>query len=268
MNDEPVDERRARTPRGLALPQNSLDDAVQIAIALNDLAGPSTREAIGAQLGVSPAGGRFRQRMAAAQYFGLIRRNGDRYELTDRGESLFSAEADRAALARSEAVMSTNFGRLIHMLRGREASDRTITARLRDDFQVPADAASRLATMLLESAEQAGLVSNGRFDVGAIEQHADVVPSGDLTVRPAAPRRASGNGRGPEASRGRTQPRGRSTGKAQDPQPESQLPRQEVAPSEGPLGLQVVLQIDAAKLGVDDTLRLLKALRVIETDSS
>jgi hypothetical protein len=207
--------------------------------------------------------------MAAAQNFGLIRKQGDRYELTTRGEALFSEEMQTASQARREAVMSTNFGRIIYMLRGREASDRTIAARLRDDFQVPGEASERLASILLASAEQATLVTDGRFDVSAIEHHQDVVPSGDLTVRPSAPPRVSGHGRASEVSKAKAGSTHKpATGDARVGRRKEQSEHQEVSQSEDPLGVQVVLQIDAAKLGVDDTLRLLKALRVVETDHS
>ncbi len=167
MADEQVQERK-RSPRGARLPQMPLNHVVPIAQAIRELAAPSTPQRIAQRLGVSPSSGPFRSRLGAAGYYGLIRSHGDRRELTELGERVLGSDDD-GEHARREAVMSTGFSPILNALRGREANEGIVQARLQDDFGVPASASQQIARALIESAEQSQLIVSGRFDAGAIE---------------------------------------------------------------------------------------------------
>jgi hypothetical protein len=168
MAEEQGEERRI-APKGAHLPQTPLDEALPIARALNELAAPSTPQRIAHRLSVSPSGGRFRSRMGAARYYGLIRHLGERRELTDLGLRALNEDADGMA-ARRQAVLNTGFRDLFSLLRGREASEQLIQARLQDDEGVPGPASASIAGALIESGQQTGLIRGGRFDTEAIEE--------------------------------------------------------------------------------------------------
>lgn len=177
-NDE---QPRKRTPFSAKLPQVAFDQAVPIAVALAALGGPSSPHVIAQQLGTTYSSSGFKTKIAAAGYYGLIRVNGDRRTLTDRGEALTSGDESRARQARREGVMSTSFGPVIHSLRGRPISESTIALRLQGDLQVP-DASSRnIAKALVESARDAELLTgeDDRLDAAAIEGVASVIPTAD-----------------------------------------------------------------------------------------
>ena len=124
---------------------------------------------IAQRLSVSPSGGRFRSTLGAARYYGLIRHLGERRELTALGERALGEDADGMA-ARRQAVLNTGFRNLFSLLRGREASEPLIQARLQDDEGVPGPSSASIAAALLKSGQQTGLIRAGRFDAEAIEE--------------------------------------------------------------------------------------------------
>jgi hypothetical protein len=158
-----------KSARGARLPQVPIDQALLIAGALHGLAAASTVQRIAGQMGVSPSGGKFRSNVGAAGYFGLIRRVGERRELTQLGERALGSDQE-AMEARRVAVMKTGFRPIFLVFRGRDVNEGLVQARLQDDYGVPANASASIARALVESGQQTGLISGSKFDPGAIEE--------------------------------------------------------------------------------------------------
>lgn len=238
---------RKRTPFSARLPQVPAERAVPIVEALAALGAPATPQVIAQQMGTSPSSSGFKTRLAAAGYYGLIEVDGSRRTLTPRGEALAGGDEDRTRQARREAVMGTNFGPVIHSLRGRQISEATIALRLQSDLQVPQASARNVAKALIESARYAELLSDDdRLDAAAIEQAAGVMPQPDeSTTRPRQRTVAA-----PQAPRPTRAP------ERKTPVPEK---KEEVLPLAG--GVQVVVKIDAANLTPQEIAELVRALQ-------
>jgi hypothetical protein len=238
-----------RTPFSAKLPQVSLDDALEPARALAELAAPATPHVIAQHLGTSyGTNARFRTRTAAAGYYGLIAKQGNKRVLTERGKIITSGGNGDAAHARREAVISTSFGPLILSLRGRPVNESAIMLRLQSDFNVPDASAASVATALIDAATQAGLITDDRFDAAAIEAVASAIPSEPPTAEPlSAKPKPEADGTAPSAATTkRQQPR---------PKPEVEQPRPFVP------GVQVVVKVDASNLTPAQIAELVHALQ-------
>jgi hypothetical protein len=251
-----------RTPRSAKIPQWSIEAVEPIVQALAGLAGPGSNARIAQQLGVSPAGGKFRSKLGTAGYFGFIRKQGEMNHLTPRGEALLGDDEDAALQARREAVMSTSFGSVIRKFVGREPNESTIAARLADDFGSPEASAQEQATILVKAATEAKLVSHGRFDAAAIEG----VPE-ELT--PEAP---EANGAEPKARVAATrEPKQQHETPKPKPKAENEKPKPEVIAREekqSPFapGVQIVVKVDAAGWTPEQVVELVKKLSSADSE--
>jgi hypothetical protein len=244
---------RRRTPFSARLPQVPLNDATTIAQALSDLAGPAAAPIIAQRLHASPASSSFNTRLAAAGYFGLVSRKGDKYELTSTGLGLTAGDGASKKASAQVAVMTTNFGRLIQVLSGRSVNEETIAARLQTDLEVPAVAAQKLAGVLVASAEQAGILTDGRFNATEIEAAMASLPSPPaepVLARPTARRSAdSANGRKRQSS---GEVRVREAQKS---------PKPPLAALSSTSGLTLNLQLNVNHLSVDEIVLLIEKLK-------
>lgn len=68
--------KRQLTPKAAKLPGRTLADASQIAVALSELAAPSSKDLIAGHNGETSAGGNFKVKFAAAGYYGLVEKEG------------------------------------------------------------------------------------------------------------------------------------------------------------------------------------------------
>jgi hypothetical protein len=247
--------KQTRTPFSVKLPQVSLDAAIEVATALAELGTPSTPHVIAQHLGTAyRTDARFRTKLGATGYFGLIEKQGDRRALTSRGEAIVGEDAAAAEAARREAVMSTNFGPIVHSLRGRAINDGVIKLRLQSDYNVPEKSAPVVARALIESVDQAGLSSNGALDAMVIEQYAGLLPKEEEATAPRAERRQNG----PAAA---TTPKPKAEEK---PAPEKQrVMTKEVEAERSPFvpGVQIVVKIDATQLAPQEIAELVRALQ-------
>ena len=244
-NNEPA---RKRTPFSAKLPQVSLADAVSVADTLADLAAPATPAVIAQQMGTSTSSSGFKTKIAAAGYYGLVEVDGAKRTLTERGTDITSGDADRVPAAKADAVMSTNFGPILHSLRARVANEAIVSSRLQGDFGVPAASAEYLAGVLIESAEQAGLMTDGRFDAVTIENHASVLPA-PTQARPSSPPSSA-------SSITAVKPKTEQKGQAPDMRVQEESTGPFVAPP-----VQIVLNLDASKLSAEQIATLVKALQ-------
>jgi hypothetical protein len=243
-------ERQRRTPNRARLPQTTLNDAGIIAFALSDLAGPASAPIIAQHLHVSAASSGFNTKLAAAGYFGLITKKEGKYELTNLGHGFTSDDAGNKKASGQAALMSTNFGRLIHVLRGRSVNEETISARLQSDLDVPVASAKQIARVLVTSAEQVGILTDGRFNAEEIETAIASLPekpSETVSRRtPTAPTEK--------------RPESATKTRVKEVQTESRLPFGLGRSSISPLNLEV--RLDVSHLSVDEIVELIKKLRV------
>lgn len=198
---------------------------------------------------MSPSSSGFKTKLAASGYYGITAADGNRRTLTPRGEALTSGDDARFREARREAVMGTNFGPVIHSLRGRQISEATIALRLQSDLEVPQASAPNVAKALIESARYAELLSeDDRLDAAAIEGVAHVIPQANDTptrARLSVPHREQ---RGSETPK-----------KPKPPKPEEPKPKDETRPFVP--GVQVVVKIDASSLSPQQIAELVRELR-------
>lgn len=245
---------RRRTPFSARLPQVSLNDAATIAQALSDLAGPATAPIIAQRLHASPASSSFNTRLAAAGYFGLVSKKGDKYEVTSTGLGLTAGDGASKKASAQVAVMTTNFGRLIQVLSGRSVNEETIAARLQTDLEVPAAAAQKLAGVLVASAEQAGILTDGRFNAAEIEAAVASLPEppGEAVLaRPTARRPAdSANGARRRQSSGEVRVKEAQTS-----------PKPPLAPLSSTSGLTLNVELNVNHLSVDEIVLLIEKLK-------
>jgi hypothetical protein len=255
------EQARRRTPFSAKLPQVSLDDALEPVRALSELGAPATPHVIAQHLGTSyGTDARFRTRLGAAGYYGLIKKQQDKRALTERGSVITGSNGGDATRARREAVISTSFGPLIHSLRGRPVNESAIALRLQSDYSAPEASARRLAGALIDAATQAGLVADGRFDAVAIEEVASALP----TPPEAAAAPTNGNG---QAGRERTAAPRRATASQtrQDRQAEQSQPEVEQRRPFVPGGVQIIVKVDASKLSAQEIAELVRALQTPQT---
>lgn len=140
--------------------------------------------------------------------------------------------------------MSTRFGPIIHTLRGRAINENTVALRIHSDYDVPDTSAANIAKALIESARQAQLVTDDRFDASAIEAAAGVMPSTEEPQAPAAPK--------PQRER---------TKEPEPKPPVDEKPREEEPRPLPAAGVQVVVRIDAAHLSPKQIAELVRELQ-------
>lgn len=241
-----------RTPPSAKLPQVSLEDALEPVRALADLGAPSTPHVIAQHLGKSYAtDARFRTRLGAAGYYGLIEKQGGKRALTERGLAITGAGNGDATRARQEAVMSTSFGQVIHLLRGRPVNDSAVRLRLHDDYGVPEKSAPSVAQALIDAATQADIIKNNSFDAATIEAVASVIPSDTPTAKDSG---------GTSTPKPTPTPSTTTTQKSKE---QTQNSEKVVVEETRPFvpGVQIVVRIDAASLTPQEIAELVRALQ-------
>lgn len=262
---EENDNSKHKVSRNAKLPQHGFS-AIRVHVsALAELAAPSTKERIAEQLGVA-AKGRFLGKLAAAGYYGLFSRDGEKYQVTERGHAFLSDNAEESLRAMREGLMSTNYGSIIHLLRSQEPKESVIAARLQDDLNVPDASAPALAKVLIAVAKESGLIAeHGRFSASAIEDATETLGSlPEPPAKPATPSRSatanpSTPAPGPNGKPAESRSTRATTTKQNDGKGQSNGGAQGA-----PLGVapvQVIVNVDASKLGAQEIADLVRALR-------
>jgi hypothetical protein len=245
------DSSKERTPSSSKLPAKSLSAALEVAQALRDYAVSASRPVIAGQMGTTTSSSAFQQKFAAARYFGLIEKDGDKFKLTSRG----NAALDGDDVAKRTAVMATGFGPIIASLSTRQVTPNIIESRLKSDHGASESGAKTGASILVKSAEDAGLVVNEKFDAKAIES----VDSKDIGPR------ATGSGSDSTASRqgsaAQKKTQAGKTAKPDPPKPDPPKPDPPAPPVEQQAPVQVVVQLDGSKMEPAKIAELIKLLR-------
>jgi hypothetical protein len=243
------DASKSKTPKSAKLPAKRLADALEIAQTLKDYAVSASKAVVAEQSGTTTSSSGFKSKFASAGYYGLTEKDGDKFKLTSRGE----AALDGDEVARRTAVMSTGFGPIIASLPTRQVSENVISiiqSRLKSDHGATESSAEALASVLVQSAEDSGLIANGKFDAHAIES----VDSEEI---------------GPKASSKKASQSSADTSKksssAQKKTPPAKEPKPDPPKVENHLGnptpIQVVVQVDGSKMEPAKIAELVKLLR-------
>jgi hypothetical protein len=269
-DDDTPSIRRSRTPRNAKLPSTTPDGTRKVVAALAELAGPASRERLASRMGVQLTGGVARS-LASALLYGFIAVDSDKkLVITDRGLAFLSNDPEAVKHAERQAVMSTGFGVAIKKLTTRKADAEVVAFRLQEDQGIPEASSKDRAQLLVSAATSAGLVTNGNFDGGVIEDTIAVVGEPEVPVlaesratsmppTSKASLAAAAPAKGPKTTTiatGAANEEGRSREEPDGPF------EQAVAP------IQVVLQIDASKLDAKQIGEIVRELRTRVTVST
>lgn len=244
------DASKSKTPPSSKLPAKSLAEATEVAQALKDFAVPASKPVIASQLNSTISSSQFKQKFASAGYYGLTEKDGDKFKLTARAE----AALDGDEIAKRTAVMATGFGQIIKSLSTRQVTPSIIESRLQNDHGATASGAKTTAAVLIESAEDAGLIVNDRFDAQAIES---VNPD---DVGPKASSSSSGGSNSSTSSK-QSSPAQKKTPKVKEPKPDPPKPDPPKPPTGEQTPIQVVVQVDGSKMEPAKIAELVKLLR-------
>jgi hypothetical protein len=215
-----------------------------IAQALKDYAVPASKAVIAGQRGETTSSSGFKSKFASAGYYGLIEKDGDKFKLTARGE----AALDGDDLAKRTAVMATGFGPIIDSLATRPVTPSIIESRMTSDHGATASGAKTSASVLVKSAEDAGLIVNDKFDAQAIES----VDSAEI-----GPKVAASSGSSSTASKPSSIAQKKTT-VVKEPKPDPGKPKPPIGDQ---TPIQVVVQVDGSKMEPAKIAELVKLLR-------
>lgn len=217
-----------------------------LAQALKDYAVPASKAVVADQNGETTASSVFKSKLAAAGYFGLVAKEGDKYKLTERGEAALAGDDQ----SKRDAVMATGFGPIIGSLPTRQVSGKVIEGRLKSDYSATDSGAKILSAVLVDSATDAGLIVNDKFDAQAIES-VDAA-----AVGPGAPT-AKKKSQAPA-------PDGKTATKRQHPPP-PKAPKTDPPPpdpsAQVAAPVQVVVQLDASKM---EPAKIAELIRILQ----
>lgn len=259
-----TEKKREYTPRKAKLPSVAPLGTRRIVSALAELAGPASRERLASRLGVQLTG-HMASSLGAALLYGFIEvGEGDKLVTTARGLAFLGEDEAAAKDAEREAVMSTGFGSVIKRLVTRKADAEIVAVRLQEDQGLLQGPATERAKVLVKAAGDAGLVANERFDAAAIEDTIAVIGEPTITATAKAPSAAA-----TAAKRNTAPPVERPANTSEAARKEGRTREKPDVPFEpGATSLQVVLQIDASKLGAKEIAAIVRELRGSATVST
>ena len=238
---------KSKTPPSSKLPAKSLADALAIAQALRDYAVPASKAVIAGQRSETTSSSAFKSKFASAGYYGLIEKDGDKFKLTARGEAALDGDEQ----GKRTAVMATGFGPIIKSLATRPVTPSIIESRLQSDHGATASGAKTSASVLVKSAEDAGLIVNEKFDAQAIES----VNSAE--IGPKAASRSSSTASSSASSKQSSSTQKKTT-TVKEPKPNPGKPK---PPTGDQVPIQVVVQVDGSKMEPAKIAELVKLLR-------
>ncbi len=146
--------------------------------------------------------------------------------------------------------MGTGYGPLIKKLVTKTVNHNAIEIRLQEDYDTPKASAKRRREILVESATDAGLIVDEKFDAKAIES----IPEDAIGTKPTGPQKSSG-------SNGQTSPK---EPKQRHADPPPKPPAKDPPPPEDPPAaapIQVVVQVDGSKMEPAQLAELIRLLR-------
>jgi hypothetical protein len=172
-------------------------------------------------------------------YYGFREEAPDgRQVISERGRALLSSDAAVSLEAKQQALVASGFHTTLDRFSTSPVNLTAIEGVLHEDLDVPEQQVKKIANVLVESAEDAELIVENRFQVAPIQQAIEAV--GEITVttsdKPMARRPTENNHKDPAPPR----PPG-PKGKPQTPAAE----KVEVEGQSGPFAVSVEIEIDA-----------------------
>jgi hypothetical protein len=253
-----------RTPQSAQLPSNTPKATRRIVKTLSDLAGPASSARLASRLGVQLTG-RVASELASAKVYGFIALEDDKLIVTARGEAVIGDDEAAALAAGRDAVMSTGFATIIKKLMTRQADASVVAVRFEEDCGLPAGPSKSRAAILVKAAEETKLISNGRFDAAPIED--TIARVGELASEEATPKARSPRSSPAKIVHGKTEDKPPKPG-AGPPERERIKEEHDTRPFGQAPSMQVVLQIDASKLTVDEIVTIAKKLKEVGASTS
>lgn len=255
--------RRVITPKSLKLPRVGFEEVKPLVEAMVALNGASSRNLIFDQAGASASGGTAKKKWAALGYYGFrTDLDGSKFDVSERGQTFVSGDADRQREAKQHALISTGFQPIIARFSTRPANQGAIAGILREDFGVPeTTAANAAAELLIALATEAGFIVGGTFKAAPIEQAMEAVPA-RRDAKPRASATRTGGLAGAKPKQAPKQPAVSATPKP--PNGQGAAERTGSEGQAGPFGLapvQVVVNVDASKLTGEQIAGLVRALQ-------
>ena len=166
------------TPKGQRIPQATFSEIRDLAVAMEQLNGPASRQRVFGTAGKSATGGVADTRWAALGYYGFRTPVSDgKFEITERGRASIGQDQAAAGVAKQDAVMASGFRVVVERFTTRAVNETLIAGALEDDLGVPEARAKKLAKLLVEVATEAGLIADGVFQVEPIERALEAVPT-------------------------------------------------------------------------------------------
>jgi hypothetical protein len=156
-------------PRSARLPSTAPAGVRPFVAAVAEIAGAVSRDRLASHLRMQKTGA-FSRAIGSALLYGFLDTDSEkRLVITERGSAFVGSDAEAAKRAEREGLASTGFGLVIRKLSTRAASEAVIALRLQEDLHVPEGPARDRAALLVAGATDAGLVVNGNFDGGVLE---------------------------------------------------------------------------------------------------
>lgn len=265
--------KKTRIATSAKMPSATPDATVKVVSKLAELAGPTSRERLASALGVALTGGVARA-LSSALLYGFVELDADKkLNITDRGNLFVGDDEEATKQAAREGLMNTGFGPLIKRLSTRKATVEVIAVRLQEDQGLDGNASDDRAKLLVKAGTAAGLIVNGNFDGGVIEDTIAVVGEPDAPKpaeaamakpkpKPAAKPAAASTP--PAAAAATPKPAGGGTSRGGKAEQQPPAPFQQAAGAP----LQVVLHIDASKLDAKEIGAIVRELRGSATVST
>lgn len=161
--------------RSAQFPGYSLADAIKLAAAVETLGGTASSDAVGQAMDPKRSldSGPGKRLIAAAGYYGLIKREGRQIEILDRGRKAVLGQGDEQRQALSEAFLSPKlFAALFSRFRGKDlpATD-ALVKLLRYDHALAEGGARQAMKVFVGSGLSAGVLEkkNGTYSCRDVE---------------------------------------------------------------------------------------------------
>jgi hypothetical protein len=180
-------DKKETIPRSARLPSASPEGVRLLVGDVAEIAGAVSRERLASHLNMQKTGA-FSRAVGSALLYGFLEIDPDRkLVITARGSAFAGNDAAAAKRAEREGIASTGFGLIIKKLSTRAATESVIALRLQEDLGVPHGAALDRASLLVAAATDSGLIANGNFDGGVIEDTFDVIGRPEAATQASHP---------------------------------------------------------------------------------
>lgn len=238
---------KKRVPKGQRIPQATPAEVIPMVETLASFNGPASKKMVAGSMGLTAGGGAFEGKWAAMGYYGFRESAGNgRFEITERGRALVSDDPAAALEAKQHALVATGFRVILNRFSTNPVNLPAIAAVLEEDLGVPDSQVTKVAKLLVKSAEDAEMVIENRFQITAIEPAIEAV--GEITVTATRKPTESATSKENGTVNGNDAANPRAPLRQNAPKPKAPAPIEQKVEAEGkagPFGVSVEIKIDA-----------------------